>query len=263
MNIESIKGELQRLLKITQGWQSAGEVSPIERDIALDGVKRIYEQLVFSPSQVESVAPQGELKPEVEVELTYYQGEEEIDGDEEGFESEEEQEEGDEPTFELGDISIIADGEPTQGDGVLFDISEIPVRTKSRRSAILSLYGENPTTTPHTAAVETKPEPKPLEIVEEIPPAQPETIAQRYASEIKNSTLSDNSQIGTSINDRYIIAQELFGGSMAAYDQLLSTLEKLPTFDDCMIYVVENYDWDAESEAAKLFVSTLKQRFSK
>ncbi len=267
MNIESIQEELQRLLKITHGWQDCGEVSPIERDIAADGVKRLYELIALDSTEPTAKPTQEPApEPEVEVELTYYEGEDEdIEVEQEvEDEQEEEVEDDDDSTFELGDISIISDGNEANGDGMLFDMNEIPVRQKSRRSAILSLYSDTPPTAESnepSKPEEPKESPK-IEVVEEIM-SEPETITQRYATEIMNSTLSDSSVVSASINDRYIIVQELFAGDMSAYEHLIEVLGRMSNFDDCMIHIAENYDWDADCDAAKLFVSTLKQRFDK
>ncbi|MFI3282382.1 MAG: hypothetical protein SNG10_02490 [Rikenellaceae bacterium] len=380
MNIESIRTQLAELNTLVEGWSAADtEVSTIERDIALDRVKSLYEELRFSESIItHNVAnveegSDEESEPEVEVEITYYEGEDEEFEQEQEQEIEEvliepepepEPEPESEPemeqeplmTISIEDISIVADLEeeaaaehiaaPQSGrENALFDLDTIPIRTKSRRSAILSLYSdgvrhttqqsaENKSTsqleivedldveepTPRVVAQqpheEIEPEIKQPEIetmesnveVEELEleeieleeleleeieleeieleeeeeieleeitlplasstptigdmlSSNVETIAQRYATaESHTPTISETKPL-SSINDRYLVAQELFGGDMSACEKMLADLEQIDNFDDSMIYIVENYEWNSESEATKLMLRFLENKF--
>ncbi len=332
MNIELIRKEISELLTIVEGWSANSGVADIERDIALDKIKLLYEQLRFATPAVAAPAqePQTEMEIEdnneleVEVELTYYEGEDEDIEMESDVEEEEENEEEiedtedevededeDEPLipFELVDISIIPENEEVETepeeeeieeivieepqrevstpitpiDNALFDITTIPIRQKSRRSAILSLYSDDEPSTPSPDATPTpQPQTTPpaIEIVEEIKieeieiereiideshthteePTFVTTIADRYAEQMSSSNIASSSA-PSSINDRYIISQELFAGDMQACEEMFEALEEIDNFDDGMIYIIENYDWNPDSEAAKLVVKLLEQRF--
>ena len=80
MNIELIKSELEKLSLMLSSWESDTEVSSIERDIALDKLKKIYDLVRFDSKVVAATpvaAPVVEEEPteeegkDVEVELIF------------------------------------------------------------------------------------------------------------------------------------------------------------------------------------------------
>lgn len=80
MNIELIKSELEKLSLMLSEWESDAEVSSIERDIALDKLKKIYDLVRFDSKVVAATpvaAPAVEEEPaeeeekDVEVELIF------------------------------------------------------------------------------------------------------------------------------------------------------------------------------------------------
>ena len=80
MNIELIKSELEKLSLMLSEWEGDAEVSSIERDIALDKLKRIYDLVRFDSKVVAATpvaAPAVEEEPaeeeekDVEVELIF------------------------------------------------------------------------------------------------------------------------------------------------------------------------------------------------
>ncbi|MBO7343841.1 MAG: hypothetical protein J6U45_07415 [Alistipes sp.] len=80
MNIELIKSELEKLSLMLSSWEGEAEVSSIERDIALDKLKKIYDLVRFD-SKVETTTPiavpaveeepTDEEEKDVEVELIF------------------------------------------------------------------------------------------------------------------------------------------------------------------------------------------------
>ena len=80
MNIELIKSELEKLSLMLSSWEGDAEVSSIERDIALDKLKKIYDLVRFdskvvaaTPVAVPAVEeePADEEEKDVEVELIF------------------------------------------------------------------------------------------------------------------------------------------------------------------------------------------------
>lgn len=79
MNIELIKSELEKLTLMLSSWQSEEEVSAIERDIALDKLKSLYDMIRFGaePSPATVPVPTAEVEAEeeresdVEIELLF------------------------------------------------------------------------------------------------------------------------------------------------------------------------------------------------
>ncbi len=89
-----------------------------------------------------------------------------------------------------------------------------------------------------------------------------ETIGELYAT--NNSCAIGDVNIASSlssINDRYLISQELFGGDMSSCEDMLAELTDIDNFDDAMIYIVENYEWNPDSEATMLIIKHLEQKF--
>ncbi|MFI3278868.1 MAG: hypothetical protein R3Y69_08465 [Rikenellaceae bacterium] len=64
-----------------------------------------------------------------------------------------------------------------------------------------------------------------------------------------------------SLGDRYLIAEDLFGGDNQASIAMLTTLSQIDNFDDCMIHIVENYDWDPEHPTTKVVLELLERKF--
>lgn len=65
MNIELIKSELEKLSLMLSSWEGEAEVSSIERDIALDKLKKIYDLVRFD-SKIEATTPIAALAVEEE-----------------------------------------------------------------------------------------------------------------------------------------------------------------------------------------------------
>ena len=63
------------------------------------------------------------------------------------------------------------------------------------------------------------------------------------------------------VADRYMLARELFDGDTKACEEALKALDAIDNFDDCMVYIVENYSWLPTSNGAKLVVDLLQRKF--
>ena len=64
------------------------------------------------------------------------------------------------------------------------------------------------------------------------------------------------------INDQFLMIRDLFDGDSQAYKEAIATLDKFEEFDDCMIYIVENYAWNPDSEGAKFIMQLLERKLS-
>lgn len=81
------------------------------------------------------------------------------------------------------------------------------------------------------------------------------------AEEITNSKISSLRQ-GVGINDKFLMIRDLFDGDDEAYDQTISDLDSMETFDDCIIYIAENFEWNPDSEGAKFIMQLLERKHS-
>lgn len=167
--------------------------------------------------------------------------------------------------------------------GGLFDLDDIPVKAKSGRRMI-SLYGDgvpreiNPK--PQTPEPEPTPEPKPEPIVVEAPKEQQEVEQPKRIGDILGSktTLADQMikddapttpfnritdiRKAMGLNDRFLMIRDLFAGDAERFEATIDTINEFDDLDECMIYIVENFKWNPDSEGAKLLVSLIERKLA-
>lgn len=165
----------------------------------------------------------------------------------------------------------------------LFDLEDIPVKAKSGRRMI-SLYGDgvpreiNPK--PQTPEPEPTPAPKPEPIVVEAPKEQQEVEQPKCIGDILGSktTLADQMikddapttpfnritdiRKAMGLNDRFLMIRDLFAGDAERFEATIDTINEFDDLDECMIYIVENFKWNPDSEGAKLLVSLIERKLA-
>ena len=316
---------------LVNGWTKQGGVPRIERDLALDELRSLYDTLldmggeeVKAEEQTDTVEEVAEAKTPTVVAMPSEPKEERepvhdpiADFDDAldidallGLSEEEkpqplveaepapeptpvvEAEPAPEPTLVV--VEVVApkpEPEPkvARGGG-LFDIEDIPVRQKSGRKMI-SLYN-TPTTTVAPATPEPKaepaPAPAPTPVVPQQPVApapapqpQPQSVEPQRVADVLGSgrkvlgDMSQNESMPTppmskisdlrkaiGINDKFIMLRDLFAGDEAQYNTTIDALNSFASLDECMIYIVENFAWNPDSEGAKLIVSLIERKLS-
>ena len=63
-------------------------------------------------------------------------------------------------------------------------------------------------------------------------------------------------------NDRFLLARDLFGGDMEACERTIDRLNGFDDLDECMIYIAENFEWNPNSDGAKLLVDLIERKFA-
>ena len=187
--------------------------------------------------------------------------------------------------------------EPTKSaPQMLFAPEEVVRKPRSKHQRMMSIYNDQPSkpeekvvdiskifdaepTAPkrESVAVKTAPaksaepapkaeEPKIVTLADAIAPSSPtlaETLATPtpLAEEITHGNIrSLTDAIG--INDQFLMIRDLFDGDSQAYKEAIATLDKFEEFDDCMIYIVENFAWNPDSEGAKFIMQLLERKLS-
>ena len=91
-----------------------------------------------------------------------------------------------------------------------------------------------------------------------------DTIAppRDMASELRRSERVTDLRRAIGINDKFLMIRDLFGGDAAAYEAAIGTLNGFDDFDECMIYIAENYAWNANSDGAKFLMELLERKFA-
>ncbi len=291
MSYKSLLNKIDELQLLVGDWKGV-QPSQLEMDMALDRVKKIYEILRFSPLDEvqEPEKPESEdyvtenisVVPELEREKSINVTPEPEPTPEPELEPEPEPE---------PEIKVEVDEE----EEMILDIDILKSANKERYNKILSLYcdleSQEPTIAPEPE-VELKPEanaePEPIKVsISEFNEDETEPInvtLSEFDDEVKmvvepviaptaaqnvgvsQSVASHNtelykisSQLG--INDRFLLANDLFGGDISALSESLAKLDEFTNIDDVMIYIAENYKWDGDSEGAKLLYTLLQNRF--
>lgn len=169
-------------------------------------------------------------------------------------------------------------------NGGLFDLNDIPVRSKSKRKMI-SLYSDNPIAaaplqekrdeTPKAVEQQSEvsvPESAKIEVEQGVPVqrlgdsfAGVTTLAEKMAQDDAPTTpfnrIKDlRSAIG--LNDKFLMIRDLFGGDAERYEATIDTLDEFEDLDECIIYIVENFRWNPDLEASKLLVSLIERKLA-
>ena len=121
-----------------------------------------------------------------------------------------------------------------------------------------------------------KPEPKPQNVAEVVAEAKTVRVADVLGSDVTtlgdkmasddapttpfNKIASLRKAIG--INDKFQMIRDLFAGDAARYEATIETLDEFDDLDECMIYIVENFHWNPDSEGAKLLVSLIERKLA-
>lgn len=82
------------------------------------------------------------------------------------------------------------------------------------------------------------------------------------ASSLRRKTAISDLRQAIGINDKFLLIRDLFDGDSAAYEAAMQTLNDAETLDDCMIYLTENYAWNADSEGVRLLMDLLERKFA-
>lgn len=286
--MEQVKDILRRTLAVIEDSRS-GSMSALERDMVLENLRKAYEIIRFADGSASApVAEPEESEDEPEFEIEFIMGDEDVEETESvaavvapvAPAVEELVEEPapvvEEPVAEVGLVEEPAAVEEPVAEPVAVEEPSAPVVEEPapaeepqaidedleavrpvRRSAIVSLYGDEAAAEGERVAEEERivgdifRRDASTPIGETIPCPQVVSTAPRVES-LKSA-------IG--VADRFMIIRELFGGDGDAYNATIERLDAMSSFDDCVIYITENYSWQSSSEAAKLIMSLLQRKY--
>ena len=124
--------------------------------------------------------------------------------------------------------------------------------------------------------VEPAPQPQPAPQLQPQPQTEPEqpktlgesvqprpTLADQLAARQQASLHRPVTDLrrAVSLNDKLLMIRELFNGNGALYEITIRKLNDFTTFEDCLIYIAEHFDWNPNSDGAKLMVDLLERKF--
>ena len=254
-----LKSRLQRILQILEDVEGVGAMSDLEKDIVLAELRDVYAEIKFGAKSVDTdvkdevIAPaepqpqetEPEQEPEeneVEVEILFEEEPEECEDNEPCAEPEVEKVEPVEPIADEERIDKNGAADLENGFGSQFSIQS---SSSPRRRAILSLYEDA--------------SPIVGEQFHESPSVADAIACPKGVAECAPIS-SLRGAIG--VADRFMLIRELFDGNEGAYEAAIDTLEGIASFDDCVIYIAENYSWRAQSEGTKFMMELLQRKFN-
>ncbi len=326
------------LLSLVDRWRERGELTPLERDLALDKLSSIYENMLLD-SVDQSDAIEQELfdlnidellkasgndsegddesddseddEPEIEVEVVLFDEDSQEEVVEHSYSSDDSSE-SEEPEVEV-EVLFFEDEQPEQPEqddseeieeeesapAQVEEVEELltPKVKSKRRAAILSLYEDDETVEPSVEQDEVAKQEEPIleqeaekvsekiELIEVDEPAptkneatsasELEIIAERLSKGVEllsdrlkaeeQSTIADKLSTlsgSLSLNDKYEIANELFDGEQEELVKLLNHIDSVDSFDECVIYISENYNFSSDSRAVQMLLSLFERKFS-
>lgn len=181
--------------------------------------------------------------------------------------------------------------------GNLFGIEEVRKPRTSKHQRMMSIYSDNATVKSHEKQVDiskifdfgvdsdsSMPKgPQPIEssanttsiadsidrsiTLGDVMAQNSQTLADTIsapaplAEEITNSKITSLTQ-GLGLNDKFLMIRDLFDGDDEAYDQAIKDLDSMESFDDCIIYIAENFEWNPDSEGAKFIMQLLERKYA-
>ena len=85
------------------------------------------------------------------------------------------------------------------------------------------------------------------------------TAKKDVASKMQNKAITDlTKSIG--INDKFLYTKELFGGNAELYKNTIKVLNEFSDINDALIYVQENFHWDENNEAASQLLELVRRK---
>ncbi len=63
------------------------------------------------------------------------------------------------------------------------------------------------------------------------------------------------------INDRFTFIRELFNGDTHAFEYAIKALNEAANFNDAYNYLMQNYDWDMDSDAVQLLLDIIRRKY--
>jgi hypothetical protein len=296
--MKNIKNELAKIWALATGWESRDEVPEIEREMALEWLREVYEQIRFY--QVDPLSqerPVNDATPPPSVK-TDGNNEEEFSShiglkpDDMGPEAEPmpAREAEPEPWVESEVRAAQADYAPQETTTQVEPETEEPVMIAPKRvapEAIRALYGNDvpePEAEPKVQVEKVEVEDEPIPAHETIPtpapeePAMPTILGDAMAAGHKS--LGDSfhgtkrdvaSQItvdkttlkrAIGINDRFLMIRDMFGGDAAAFDRTVTKLDSFTELDEAIIWIHDNFDWNADSKGAAQLVDLLQRKLA-
>ena len=226
--------ELGRLQRIAKGWAAAGKMDIIERDLVLQRLKELYEQVLFSEATAKAAGP---YVRRTAVPL--------------------------EPVEEIEEFNAAAVREPASEDAFTERNETASVETECFAPASPLSAGESQRPS-EGAAPSFVPDDMPRTGAGCRHPLDKRAIRSLYESDepVSAAEAAPSIRWSVGINDRCLLIRDLFAGDAGECDRTLEDIDRMPDMNQALVYIADRYDWNPDSEGARMFVRLLNARFS-
>lgn len=225
--------------RIMNGWLDGTPLSAIDKDIVLEKLRRIYEEVYAADYTEPEPDPFPDPMPD--------------------------------PRGLTADDMIAQIDETAAEDTAGKTGCEDGVdggRTKIDRRTLLSLYDD-----PEEGAIPTsvaEPEPyadEPEKVWGEVASSDM-TIADAYsgnicdvASELGSGPV-ESLREAIGVNDKFRMVRDMFGSDVEAYERAIEQFEQFTDLDDAMVYMYENFTWNPDDESVRMLVDLLTRKLA-
>ncbi len=237
---EIITKDIQDIEKLVGNFNNYSSIPLIEIDLALSKLRNIYELLlIFREVDNEAISEDAENIPKPKVEIPYDKNDPEMEEDTEIFSFEESEMHATEaiPSDTPDAVETTKTGaEEIHDKEVLNEEKKIPKKDSilSERFTSDKLY-----------------------INEKL---REQTVKSDIKSKIQSSPIKTIAgSIG--INDKFYFIRELFNGNPEHFRNSMEILDHALNFNEAYNYLIEQFDWDMESEPVQQLLSLIRRKF--
>lgn len=269
MAINKLLIEIAQIEKIIEGWRGS-QMSTIEREIVLEKLRTIYEQIIFMDNetleeQKTQQQPEAEIyglnesedaEQKVSFNIPNFEQQEEelvyIDEEDSQIETEDDVE-------DLASLNPNADKQTVAYDDNLDqEIKDMLAKSKLNDSAINSLYGQQTEQAPLQAEQDDTDDD--FEI--DMPEQQTESIEQVEIEPVVEKVLPKPTTIRTGIgmNDKYLMTRNMFDSDSRLFEQTINDLDQMSDINDALIYINDKFNWNPDDNSVKLLISLLEEK---
>jgi hypothetical protein len=71
----------------------------------------------------------------------------------------------------------------------------------------------------------------------------------------------ENLMSAIAINDRFTFIRELFNGDSPSFEHAIKVLNEAANFNDAYNYMLQNHDWDMDSDAVQLLLDIIRRKY--
>ena len=268
MDFKNISEDLEIIRMIVSQWAKKYNINPLEHTLVMDKLKAVAAEL---DSEVAGDAPLSAEKDTVSRAEELFPGEEDI------------------PTMSEIEREVIMHEMGGLPDGMVDPEASAYGKRRSDRQSLKSLYYDEKVVADEVVAeaastqtigevageinrsieaekheVHSVSEPK--KVLGDVMNSETRTIGDTYKPKnngvVSNITAKESLRKAIGLNDRYLLIRDLFRGDPGLYEETVEKLDSFDNLDDAMLYIHDNFHWDANGEGSKLMVELLVNKLS-